>query len=383
MTVKILTALTLPALFLSACATSLSSLPPADIASKAVRAPDGFTGLTQTQLPAIAPFERSGSMNGQVRLLSAESFEGQTGGAWMDVALFYDTPGDDSDQMRVYKTLNWAGGEDAKLADFAASVASCEDRVTSHGYGGYGGYGRSGFGYSNYDYFGHRSGFFGHPRYRNHRTDRARSRSGKKSFSGALTSVINEVSRNSRPTSSPAPRSGPVTSRPAVTSRPSPRPTARPSPRPTARSATRARPRSFETRSRDTLRSPRRTRSNNETGRRFQNAQLAETAAPTRSASSARLRLSPISPYRRGYNYGHYSRLGLGYGPSDYIIKSACGRVEKLRVFVPKEKLAAAERYGLTLYARSESGDERTLTVPPNYVLAYQMATGANSDLKG
>ncbi len=45
-----LTVMAIAATGLGACATTLQSLPATQIASKAVRAPDGFTGITQTQL---------------------------------------------------------------------------------------------------------------------------------------------------------------------------------------------------------------------------------------------------------------------------------------------------------------------------------------------
>lgn len=260
----------------------------------------------------------------------------------MDVSVFYDTPGQSEDQMRSYKTLNWAGGETAVLADFAASLASCEERVTQspgalhYGRRGFGGFGSYGFGSRNH--------------YRpNHRP------------------VSSDHSRPTRPHVRPtSPTSRP--NRP-TTSRPTPpvtRPTS-PSTRPTT-----SRPRPPRTVSRPNKPNERRDRLES----RFQNADLAAKAAPKSAASGSRLRLAPVSPFRRGYNYGYYDRGFGGYG-SDYVIKSACGRVEKLRIFVPANRLETAERYGLTLFARSESGDERTIVLPANYVMAYQMAAGA------
>jgi len=113
----------------------------------------------------------------------------------------------------------------------------------------------------------------------------------------------------------------------------------------------------------------------------FQNETLAAKAGEVEN-STAKHR--PYGGVRSGfgrhngyrYNRGLYG-VGMGYGSPQYVITSQCARREKLRVFVPKEKLRSAEAYGLTLYIRGRSGDERPLTLTPNYVLAYQMASGA------
>lgn len=347
MTFKTLTTLSLCVFAVSGCATSLQSLPAAQIAGQAVREPDVFTGLTQTQMPVVAPFERSGTTQGTARLLSAEAFEGQPGGAWMDVSLYYDTPGEGQDQMRVYKSLNWAGGETAKLADFAASLASCEDRVTQYNRGGY--YGRSGFGYGGYGGYG-----FGN-RVNTRHLNKPRSKHG----------TDQRVPRPDRPSTSRPSTNRPSTNTP-VSRRPSVTPPkSRPAPQ-TARRPSTGRPQRTRREATEHMNS------------HFQNSDLAQNAAARSGGAlpASRLRLSPVSPFRRGYNYGAFGAGAYGYPASDYVISSACGRVEKLRIFVPPAKLESAERYGLTLYARSESGDARTIVLPPNYVLAYQMAVG-------
>lgn len=384
MTLNTLTLLAASAAILTGCATALQTRSAPQIAQQAFQAPDAFTGLSQTQLPEVPAFKRSSKLSGTAQLLTAEAFEGQTGGAWMDVSLFYDTPSEAADQMRLYKEqLNWAGGEPVKLADFAASVVSCEDRVTQYNRGGY--YGRSGFGHGGYDSYGYRGvNSFGHNYRQQHPRSTRNSSGNRDSIGDALRSVVTDVSEAhgstaSGPTVRPAPR---------VTSRSTPRSTPRvTSSSPTSntrntRSASRSTPRAAP--SRPTARpAPRVSRTAKHNRRNvkleFQNADLANKAAGQQtSAHAGRIRLAAVSPFERrfnrGYNYGNYG--GYGLPASDYVITSACGRQERLRIFVPQSRLAAAERYGLVLFARAKSGDAQTLTLSPNYVTAFQMARG-------
>ena len=393
---------------LSACATALERRAPGDIASRAYRSADSYTGLEQVKLPAISPFSWDSNVRGQAQLQSAEVYDGQNGGAWLDVALLYATPGDSPDQMRVYNKIRWDGGDAAKLADFSAAVQTCSDRVSEYPGGGY--YGRSGYGHG-----GNGLGDFSFAigsalagRGHRHRGERGRgsqsrsddrhSNSNQANSNQGSDTAANTVSGDSSeqqpvtPTDvSRRPIDGPYMGRARVrasagNTQPVTRATSRrerSTPKSTARSNA----------SKSSTRSSRSTSSSRSHARvNFQNDTLASLAADTSGVkatpkTSQKTSSSHQKHYGFGnrfggrhngyrYNRGFYGSMH-GYASSQYVITSACMRREKLRVFVPSQKLREAEQAGLTLHIRGLSGDERALSLTPNYILGYQMASGA------
>lgn len=392
-------------LSLTACATSIQNRDPSDIAAKAYRTTDSYTGLQQTRLPAFSPFEWGGGVRGNAQLQSAEAFQGRDGGAWLDITLRYDTPTPDPGEMRVYNKARWAGGEEVQIADFAAAVMSCEDRVSSYGTGGY--YGSGIYGGGAYG-FGRGRSTRGHYRGRGHDGRGRGDDRGDGRGDGGGRDVSDDRPRD--PGTRPNPRrprgvggdpnvlvepgiNGP---RPVVRPRPRPRPQptsgsgeTRPDPAPRPRRTTRTSRPTPKSEPRATSRPTRPTRNRNNRrdaikGMHFEDPQSAANAAVLTAnvdvqSSASRLRPSyGFATGYRAYNYGRFGGRGFGrgfYPDREYIVTSECERQERIRVFVPAQRLAAAERYGLSLYFRSNLGDERPVIVSPNYVMGYQMAT--------
>ena len=70
--------------------------------------------------------------------------------------------------------------------------------------------------------------------------------------------------------------------------------------------------------------------------------------------------------------YNPNSRYNPGY--TDYVVDYSCQRQETLRVFIPLERLLAAEKNGLLLYLRPRNGIEETVVLPPNYISGFLLA---------
>lgn len=381
---------------LTACATSIQKRSPSDIAAKAYTVVDSYTGLKQTRLPAFSDFSWGQGVIGNAQLQTAEVFQGKSGGSWLDITLRYDTPTPNPSEMRVYNKAKWAGGEDVVIADFAAAVMSCGDRVTGYSNGGgyYGGvHGLRGYGHGRGRVAGR--GGLGHHGYGGGlrgTDDRVRS------SDGAITNAVRASSLGTRPDGGRRGGASGADRRPSVgePGAVAPRADERPITRPRSNRETRRENPARETRStRQTPKARTRTRtapkrSTRPTkrepikGMHFEDPQSAQVASQKIASAHSGLGLSRgIRPYGfasgyRSYNYGRfggYGRAGGLYPTHDYIVQSQCERQERIRVFVPKERMAAAERYGLSLYFRSNSGDESPVIVSPNYVMGYQMAT--------
>ncbi|MEE9347149.1 MAG: hypothetical protein V3U82_03075 [Robiginitomaculum sp.] len=406
-TIKLLLVAT-TGLSLTACVTALEKRPADQIAAKAYHAVDSYTGLRQTRLPYISPFKWSGNVSGTAQLQTAEAFEGANGGAWLDVMLTYNTPSNDPAEMRVYNKIVWGGGQAAKLADFSAAVLTCSESISEYnnnrGYGG--GYGYGGGHYGDYGYghgYGHGYGGDGSghgggstPTPTPTPTPHPDTGTSDPSVTGAPTALLDPFETIGRygPGTGPTPTRDdmrrkdvmgaglptPVSRRrPATISRPAPtsRPPARPSPAPTTKTKRDPVSVSKPAKSKSKSRPSRREIRDKIGSMFFQDESQAVQMAAKETNGTLSHRPYPSTygtRHRRGYNYGHYGR-GYGYGDREIVIRTSCARREKLRVFVPKERLLDAEHYGMTLYIRGKSGDERPLVITPNYVMAYQMAS--------
>lgn len=56
------------------------------------------------------------------------------------------------------------------------------------------------------------------------------------------------------------------------------------------------------------------------------------------------------------------------------MVDYTCQRQETVRVFIPRERLLAAEKNGLLLYLRPRNGIEETVVLPPNYISGFLLA---------
>jgi hypothetical protein len=60
-----------------------------------------------------------------------------------------------------------------------------------------------------------------------------------------------------------------------------------------------------------------------------------------------------------------------------------CAREDKLRVFIPNERLDAARFDGLTLIALDAQGGETPIYIPPNYIEGFQLASAGRIQPQG
>jgi hypothetical protein len=65
-----------------------------------------------------------------------------------------------------------------------------------------------------------------------------------------------------------------------------------------------------------------------------------------------------------------------GYGSRGVVSSRSvdCAREDKLRVFIPNDRLDAARFDGLTLIAFDAQGGETPIYLPPNYIEGFRMA---------
>ena len=374
------------AVLISGCATSLASRTPVDIASNSVRRTDAGTGVSEILAPYVKAFpaKRRG-ITGKAQLRTAGDFTDdkgivQRGGAYLDVILNYATVSPDPAETRLYNNINWAGGEAALLAEFGAAVLDCREEIretytpTSYGhYGNYGYYGRGyghGHGYGHYDDDGHGGDHDGdgdvdgddddmpttQPGTGNDTTGdgdtptvrrprRPRRRPGvAPQLDGPGTEPEFDPNLRRRVPSTAAPK--PVVSRrrpvPAVSSpRPAPKPkptVSRPKPKPAAKTETKSRP---------------------SVNRSFSKTNNRRTSAR-----------KPVSHELRYYPRDNY----YGGGYRDVTVRYKCDRQETLRVFIPRDRLDAAEQNGLLLYLRPKAGREEVLALPTNYITGFKLA---------
>ena len=412
------------ALLMTACATSVNERSPEDIAQRSFPVLDSFTGLRQLRSPSIKQGGWSEEVTATAYLQTAEIYQNRDGGAWLDVGLVYDTPTANPAEMQVYNRARWAGGEQVLLADYSATVLSCEDRVSDvspyygSGYygagfnggghyrrGGQGGYGRTGWrdrrgrkGGGNNDGDGDSDDD------RDPGTDedddgdivvdrprRPRRRPGGRNDDGTFTPDV--------PTNGPQPtttvyrraprgvggmdrssRGGARNLTPPKTAAPVSKPAPRPTPRPrverpskpaVSRPAPKRASKAVSRPSRPKV--SRKPSSSKVKGMYFQNPSAPKTAAH---------RPYGLTASYRGYNRGHYPRSyygggywGGGFGASDYVVTSSCKRREQMRVYVPRNILQRAQGgEGLTLLLRGQNGGERSVRLSPNYINGFAMA---------
>lgn len=98
------------------------------------------------------------------------------------------------------------------------------------------------------------------------------------------------------------------------------------------------------------------------------------TAPPKRpSRSSSRPRRGQSAPSRRQLDFFPND----GYGGRDVLSTRSvdCAREDKLRVFIPNERLNAARFDGLTVIALDSRGEETPIYLPPNYIEGFRLAS--------
>lgn len=129
----------------------------------------------------------------------------------------------------------------------------------------------------------------------------------------------------------------------------------------------REQPRSNAQRRREITRSePRRSESRRSEPKRQSNPRPKRTSPPTRRISRGDLKQRIQKNFFPDAGYG---------GRSVVSSRSVdCAREDKLRVFIPNERLDAARFDGLTLIAFDAQGGEAPIYLPPNYIEGYRLA---------
>ena len=417
---KLLLSLSATALMVG-CTTSLAERSPLEIAADSLRRTDSFSGASEVLAPQIKAFSSNRtSVKGEVQLRTAGAFTDSNGvvhrdGAYMEIVLDYVTATPDPDGGLYFDQANWAGGELAQLADFGAIVKDCREEAREiyrvplgytgyghrgghygqygrRGYGGYG-YGRRGGHYGNYNR-GH--GRHGGGRRNDHHTDdkeqgndteqptvtdettRTNRRGGTTRRGVVRRDLTDDRSRvpaerepdRSTPRRADTVRTGGSTGRALPPSRKQPRrristsdiktghtrrstpiavsrqtppksaPVSRPSPPPKKQSSSSKK------------------NTSKSVDRAFKNTNNSRTR--TRADVNTRMRYDPHTRYNPGY--------------SDYVVDYTCQRQETVRVFIPRERLLAAEKNGLLLYLKPRNGIEETIVLPPNYISGFLLA---------
>ncbi|WP_156812036.1 hypothetical protein [Robiginitomaculum antarcticum] len=402
-------------LIVGACVTPINERAPDEIAQRSFPVIDSYTGLGQLRAPSIKQGGWARGTTATAYLQTAEPYQDRDGGAWLDIGLIYETPTANPAEMRVYNRARWAGGEPVLLADFSATVLSCEDRVQdvspNYGSGYYGGGNYGGRDDGRYGGRGHRRGRGGDRRDRDHDDDDHdddddrdpgtdddtgtggvivdRPRRPRRRDPGTYTPDVPENGPQPKPTiyrrpvgdvgGTPPPRRRPgrrAAPAPKVStpvSRPDPAPVSRPAPAP--KPAARPRPKKPVVSRRKT---------EDLKGMHFQDPNLATTASAQKAgdiSSHRRRGAGSVSVNYRGYNRGNYPRRYYGggywndYGPTDYVVTSSCRRREDMRIYVPRDVMQRAQGgQGLLLLLRGQNGGEREVRLSPNYITGFSMA---------
>lgn len=345
--------------FLSGCATSLASRTPVDIASNSVRHTDPLSGVSEILGPRVKVFTDSGSaISGTAMLRTAGAFTDKNGrvfrdGTYLDIEINYTTPTPAPQETRGFDSANWAGGKEALLAEYGASVLDCRQDIRENYTPRY----NYGYGYTDY-----RGGYNGGRRH-NHDRDRDHG-DDKNNGQGSTPNNPTMPPRTVTPNPTPSPT-------PALPDRFTPTPGERdlslepyrggrgfrtggikPSPaRPQAISP----PRPIKAEPRAIPRTP----------PKAQPPKPVVKFKPGRKAvqrtMGTELQYYPGDPYYEG-------------GYRDVTVRYRCVRQESLRVFVPKQRLDDAEYRGLALYLRPQVGREEAVFLPPNYIAGFKLA---------
>ena len=137
----------------------------------------------------------------------------------------------------------------------------------------------------------------------------------------------------------------------------------------------RVEPRRTETRRSE----PRRSESRRSEPRRSQPTRSESRPARTRPTPQPRRSKAP-TPSRRISGGSLKDKMNFfpndGYGGRSVVSSRSvdCAREDKLRVFIPNERLDAARFDGLTLVALDAQGGETPIYLPPNYIEGFRMA---------
>ncbi len=100
----------------------------------------------------------------------------------------------------------------------------------------------------------------------------------------------------------------------------------------------------------------------------------------SRRSSSPKKSIKRSAPSRRSSSNTSKRKLNFfpndGYGARSVVSSRSidCAREDKLRVFIPNDRLDAARFDGLTLIALDAQGGETPIYLPPNYIEGYRMA---------
>jgi len=423
---------------LTACATTLANRTPIDIASNSVRRTDALSGMSEVLAPKVKAFSsRRSSVRGRVQLRTAGPFtddEGSVyeGGAYLDVVLNYGSATPNPVEARIYDQAFWPGGEPALLAEFGATVLDCREDVRAIPQYQYTPiYGAWGYGHIHDDYCGHEYGRDGwgtgyghygrghvHDDYCGHDIDHD---SGSNTVIISPTTEPRPVSRPvSRPVLRPVPdgprrphvirpdgvapqpdgRGTDPDVRPRRPRRPiiDPIPQPRAEGRPSKRAVSRPRPdiaptepysQPYNPATRPQPYSPPAAQSTPKAVSRPAPVSRPRpepvykpepTYKPKPSISQPKYtpnprtkpKARPRDKFRREMHY--YPRDPYYGGSTDYVVRRSCDRQENLRIFIPRERLDAAEINGLILYLRPRGGQEEVLSLPPNYIRGFKLA---------
>lgn len=141
-----------------------------------------------------------------------------------------------------------------------------------------------------------------------------------------------------------------------------------------------------ETRSRNNNRPKKRSSSNSNSRPKNIKASAPKRSTPKRSSAPKNRSSSPTRSIKRSApnrrSSSNTSKRKLNFFPNDSygsrrVVSSSsvdCAREDKLRVFVPNERLDAARFDGLTLIALDAQGGETPIYLPPNYIEGFRMA---------
>lgn len=423
-------ALLVSAAALSACATTLANRTPIDIASNSVRRTDPVSGISEVLAPKVRAFSsRRASVRGQAQLRTAGLFtddEGAVyeGGAYLDIVLNYGSATPNPAEARIYDQASWPGGEPALLVDFGTTVLDCREdirAVPNYQYTPI--YGAWGFGHIHDDYCGHEYGRDGwgsgyghygrghvHDDNCGHDIDHG---------SGSNTVIIRPTTDRrpvTRPVSRPVtrpdrprrprvirpdgvapqpdgrgtdpdvrprrprgPNTGPIP-RPRAVARPDKKIVSRPRPdiAPSQPYSPKVRPptvRPPTVRPKPTVQPAPKVVSK---PRPVSKPIPEPTYKPKPNVSSPkytpkpRPQTSQLGKFKRQLDY--YPSDPYYRGSTDYVVSRSCDRQENLRIFIPRERLDAAEANGLVLYLRPRGGQEEMLILPPNYITGFKLA---------
>ena len=406
---------------LSACATALVNRTPIDIASNSVRRTDPISGISEVLAPKVKAFStRRANIGGKAQLRTAGPFtddEGHVheGGAYLDVVLNYGSATPDPAEARIYDQASWPGGEPALLADFGATVLDCREDIRAiPQYTPI--YGAWGFGHIHDDYcgheyghdgWGHGYGYYGrghvHDDNCGHDIDHG----------GGSNTVIIRPTTDRRPVSRPVSRpdrprrphvirpdgvapqpDGRGTDpdvrprrprRPNTDSIPQPRTDARPSKRIVSRPRPDIAPSQPPSQPYSPVAKPTTQPSPKVVSRPTPVSRPKSTYKPKPNVSKPSVGKSEYTPKPRSksrtsprgkfpHQLDYYPQDPYYRGTTDYVVRRRCDRQENLRIFIPRERLDAAETRGLVLYLRPRVGQEEALILPPNYITGFKLA---------